>query len=99
MTVVVAVTVGAVQLNVHECVLLGALCTTSPLSTLVPVPAANVPPEAARSIPPFPAVTVLTLSVYEVVDPDATEVGPVRVTVGDAPELWQEVQVEPFIPE
>jgi hypothetical protein len=44
-------------------------------------------------------VTVLTLRVYEFVDPEATEVGPVKVTVGAAPELWQEVQVDPFIPE
>ena len=33
------------------------------------------------------------------VDPEATLVGPVRVTVGLLPLLWQEVQVEPFIPE
>jgi hypothetical protein len=33
------------------------------------------------------------------VEPEATDVGPVMVTVGAVPELWQEVQVEPFIPE
>jgi hypothetical protein len=32
-------------------------------------------------------------------EPETTEVGPVRVTVGAVPLLWQEVQVEPFIPE
>jgi hypothetical protein len=34
------------------------------------------------------------------VEPDATLVGPVRVTVGLLVlPLWQDVQVEPFIPE
>ena len=34
------------------------------------------------------------------VDPDVTEVGPVRVMVGtDVLLLWHEVQVEPFLPE
>lgn len=95
----VALTVGAVQLKVQLCVLLGELCTISPLSTLVPVPAANVPAEAATSTPPFPAVTVLTEIVYVVVDPEATDVGPVKVTFGAVPELWHDVQVEPLLPE
>jgi hypothetical protein len=85
--VVAAVTVGAVQLKVQLWVLLGALCTISPLRTLVPVPAAKVPADAATSTPPFPAVTVLTEIVYVLVDPDATEVGPVMVTVGAVPLL------------
>ena len=68
-------------------VLLGALCTISPLRTFVPVPAAKVPADAATSTPPFPAVTVLTEIVYVLVDPDATEVGPVMVTVGAVPLL------------
>ena len=35
------------------------------------------------------------------VDPEATEVGPVSVTVGTAVvlELWHKVQVEPLLPE
>jgi multisubunit Na+/H+ antiporter MnhC subunit len=41
-------------------VLLGELCTISPLDTLVPVPAAKVPAEAATSTPPLPDVIVLT---------------------------------------
>jgi hypothetical protein len=96
---VVAVTVGAVQLKLQLCVLLGALCTISPPSTFVPVPAANVPAEAATSTPPLPDVTVLTEMVYVLVDPDATDVGPVSVTAGAVPLLWHDVQVEPLLPE
>jgi hypothetical protein len=33
------------------------------------------------------------------VEPEATAVGPVRVTVGGVPVLWQPVQVEPLFPE
>ena len=33
------------------------------------------------------------------VEPEATVVGPVRVTVGGVPLLWHEVQVEPLFPE
>lgn len=33
------------------------------------------------------------------VEPEATEVGPVIVTVGAVPLLWQDVQVEPLLPE
>jgi hypothetical protein len=33
------------------------------------------------------------------VEPDATEVGPVKVTLGGVPLLWQPVQVVPFFPE
>jgi hypothetical protein len=33
------------------------------------------------------------------VDPEATVVGPVSVTVGGVPLLWQDVQVEPVLPE
>ena len=33
------------------------------------------------------------------VEPEATVVGPVRVTVGGVPVLWHEVQVEPLFPE
>jgi hypothetical protein len=61
--VVVAVTVGAVQLNVQVFVLLGALWTISPLRTFVPVPAVNVPAEAATSRPPLPATPPLTVTV------------------------------------
>jgi hypothetical protein len=41
-------------------VLLGELWTISPLETLVPVPAANVPAEAATSTPPLPEEMTLT---------------------------------------
>src|SRR5437588_12913441 len=58
--VVVAVTVVAVQLKVQLWVLLGALCTISPLRIFVPLPAANVQADAATSAPPVPAVPVLT---------------------------------------
>jgi hypothetical protein len=44
-------------------------------------------------------VTVLTEIVYVVVDPEATDVGPVNVTFGAVPELWHDVQVEPLLPE
>ncbi len=43
MAVVLAVTVGAVQLNVQLWLLLPLLWTNSLLRTLVPVPAVNVP--------------------------------------------------------
>jgi len=33
------------------------------------------------------------------VDPDATVVGPLRVTVGEVPVLWHDVQVDPLFPE
>jgi len=33
------------------------------------------------------------------VDPEATVVGPLSVTVGGVPLLWQDVQVEPALPE
>lgn len=33
------------------------------------------------------------------VEPDATVVGPLRVTVGGVPVLWHEVQVDPLFPE
>src|ERR1700757_50717 len=84
---VVAVTVGAVQLKVQLWVLLGALCTISPLRTFVPVPAAKVPADAATSTPPLPAVPVLPAIGYVWVDPEATGVGPVMVTVGAGPLL------------
>ena len=52
--VLLAVTIGAVQVNVQEPVVLGVICVISPLSTLVPVPAVNVPALAATSNPWFP---------------------------------------------
>jgi hypothetical protein len=49
--VVFEVTVGAVHVNVQEPVVLGVVCVISPLTTLVPVPAVNVPALAATSNP------------------------------------------------
>ena len=100
-TFVLAVTVGAVQLKVQLWVELGEVCVISPFKTLVPVPAANVPAVAATSSPPLPAVSTLTESVYVLVVPDVTLVGPVRVMVGILVVLvlWQFLQVEPLMPD
>jgi hypothetical protein len=96
-TVVFAVTVGAVQLKV-QLGPLGALCTNSPLEIFVLVPATKVPAEVATSRPAA-EVPPVTVSVKLLVEPEATDVGPVKVTPGAVPELWQEVQVEPLLPE
>ena len=51
---VVVVTVGAIQLKVHDFVLLGVDWTSSPLRIFVPVPATNVPAALdATSTPPL----------------------------------------------
>ena len=60
----------------------------SPFRTWVPVPAVNVPAEAATSNPPLPAVITLTERVYVLVEPEVTVVGPVSVTVGMLVVLW-----------
>jgi hypothetical protein len=65
--------------------------------TWVPEPAVNVPVLAATSRPPFPPPP--TVRVKVAVDPELIDVGPVHVTVGAAPVLWHEVQVEPVFPE
>jgi hypothetical protein len=59
--VLLEVTVGAVQVNVQEPLVLGAECVISPFRTLVPVPAANVPALAAMSNPWFPVPLTLTV--------------------------------------
>jgi len=69
----------------------------SPFKTLVPVPAMKVPIVEATSRPALPEPP--TVRVYVFVEPEVTEVGPVSVTVGLAPVLWQLVQVEPVFPE
>jgi hypothetical protein len=51
---VLDVTVGAVQVNVHEPVVLGVVCVISLFWTFVPVPAVKVPALAATSNPWFP---------------------------------------------
>ena len=60
-TVLLEVTAGAVQVNVQEPLVLGAECVISPFSTLVPVPAENVPALAARSNPWFPVPPTLSV--------------------------------------
>lgn len=85
-TAVFAVTVGAVQLNVHVIAVLGVECTSSPLETLVPVPAVNVPAVEATSRPAFPVVPV-NVKVKVFLEPEVTVVGPLRVAVGLVPVL------------
>ena len=79
--------------------LLGEVWVISPFITCVPVPAAKVPADAATSSPPLPATIVLTESVYVLVEPEVTVVGPLRVMLGAVPLLWHEVQVDPVLPE
>jgi hypothetical protein len=96
-TAVLVVTVGAVQENVQECVLVDALCVISPFNTFVPAPAMNIPAVEATSNPPFPPGP--TVRVKLAVVPELTEVGPIQVMAGAVPLLWHPVQVDPFFPE
>jgi hypothetical protein len=82
---VLAVTVGAVQENVQECVLVADVWVTSPPITCVPDPAVNVPVLAATSRPPLPPPP--TVRVKFTFDPDVTEVGPLQVIAGAVPLL------------